>query len=91
MNKNNPIREILIEAMSNFFKHNPDALAWSGTATQVFRMLASNPLNDGMLKRVEVSDITDTLKQLYTEGLADFTIMSKLNIYVWTINRSLFQ
>lgn len=64
-----PFKELLVEALAEWFKANPDAACWTGTTTQLMRVLLHNPLNDFVLKSMRLESVNRHMEQVQREGL----------------------
>lgn len=83
-----PFKEILLEELCNFFKNNPAEAVWKGTVTQLFRLFQSNPHNDGMLKRIDLTNINRFIENVAKEGLIQCTAETgDFKTRVWVFSR----
>lgn len=86
--KSAPFKEILLEELAAFFEVNKDATEWRGTVTQLFRLISCNPLNDGMLRRMNLEHIHRYIESIAKEGLIKCSAETgEAKTRVWTFKR----
>lgn len=64
-----PFKELLIETMNEFFVNSPEKTFWRGSLSQLFRLIASNPMNDSITRSWKLEQVSRYLEQIQREGL----------------------
>lgn len=83
-----PFKEILLEELNNYFQLAPEQKEWRGTITQLFRLMNNNPLNDGMLKKIDITNINRFLENVAREGLVQCsTETGNFKTRVWVFSK----
>lgn len=86
--KSAPFKEILLEELASFFELNKDATEWRGTVTQLFRLISCNPLNDGMIRRMNLENIHRYIESIAKEGIIKCSAETgEAKTRVWTFQR----
>ena len=83
-----PIKEVLIEALRDYFDQNKDAVEWRGTVVQLIRLLTMFPLNDYIVKSIRLEQISRYLEQIQREGLLRIRAETgDMNLRIWIFER----
>lgn len=64
-----PLKEMLLEELSNHFKNTPEATEWKGTVTQLYRLLLSNAWNESILRKLNLDFMNRCIEGIAREGL----------------------
>ena len=83
-----PFKEILIEALSDYFAASPSEQVWRGTASQLIRLIHSNVLNEHVTRSMRLEQITRYLEQIQRENMLPCTVeKGQMNTRVWVFAR----
>jgi hypothetical protein len=85
-------KEVLVEALANYFASRPGELEWRGTVAQLFRFLsdtsASGGVSDPVVRTLKIESVNRNLEQLQREKCLDIEAVSgPKNTRVWVIKR----
>lgn len=83
-----PFKEVLIDGMASYFKEHPELTEWRGTVTDLIRILQRNPLNDIVLRSVNLSQANRLLEMIQREGALQLESMTgDFKTRLWAIKR----
>lgn len=83
-----PFKEVLIESLHTWFNDHADAQYWTGTVTQLVKMIVSDPLNDYILRSVRLEQANRYLEQIQREGLIKSEVSTgPLKARIWKFFR----
>lgn len=86
--KSTPFKELLIEALRMEFEADPKLTEWSGTLTQVIRLIQSNPLNAEVMRQLRLEQTSRHLEAIQREGMLDISVaMGEMKTRVWLFKR----
>lgn len=85
-------KEVLVEALANYFMSKPGELEWRGTVAQLFRFLSdtssSGGVSDPVVRSLKIESVNRNLEQLQREKCLDIEAVSgPKNTRVWVIKR----
>lgn len=83
-----PFKELLVESLSDYFMHHPEATEWRGTTTQLIRLIHLNPLNEPVMKSLKLEQTSRYLEMLQRERLITCSAeIGPLKTRVWKFAR----
>lgn len=83
-----PFKETLFETLTQWFEENKEKEKWSGTVSQLVRLLMVNPMNDHLLRHLKLDQSNRYLEQIQREGLLKCdTDSGPLKTRLWTFYR----
>lgn len=83
-----PFKELLYEALLEYFQANRDAAQWRGSLTQLIRMLHSNPLNDSVMRSLRLEQTNRYIEIIQREDCICCSVEpGPLNTRIWVFNR----
>lgn len=83
-----PFKELLLEALAMFFMTEKNALEYSGTATQIHRLITMDPRNENIMRSYKPEQINRYLEQLQSEKLIPCSASSGADkSRIWTFQR----
>lgn len=86
--KSAPFREILIEALEEFFKDNPEAPDWRGTVSRLIMQIHVNPMREHVVRTLRLEAVSRYLEAIEKDGtLRCRTEMGALNTRTWVFDR----
>lgn len=85
-------KEVLVEALANYFLARPGELEWRGTVAQLFRFLsdtsASGGVSDPVVRTLKIESVNRNLEQLQREKCLDIeAVAGPKNTRVWVIKK----
>lgn len=86
--KSAPFREILIEALEEFFKDNPEAVEWRGTVSRLIMQIHMNPMREHVVRTLRLEAVSRYLEAIEKDGtLHCCTEQGALNTRTWIFRR----
>lgn len=83
-----PVKEVVIEALREYFLQNKEATEWRGSVVQLVRMLLTQPMNDYIIRSIRLEQINRYLEQIQREGLIQCAVETgDLKMRVWVFAR----
>lgn len=83
-----PFKELLYEALADYFRQNPDVSAWRGPLTQVVRLLHLNPQNESVCRTLRLETGQRYLDMIQREqSLKCTSEPGPLNTRIWIFPR----
>ncbi|HSX11771.1 MAG TPA: hypothetical protein VLF94_08660, partial [Chlamydiales bacterium] len=83
-----PFKELLMDTLDDWFRSNEEAPAWTGTVSQLIRVIMSNPLNEYVMRSIKLEQANRYLEQIQKEGvMACSTDPGPLNTRIWRFPR----
>ncbi len=83
-----PFKELLMDTLHTFFSQEAEAKSWKGTASQLVKLIASDPLNESIMRSIRLDSVTRYLEQIERTG--DFkcqTSTGHQNTRIWEFPR----
>lgn len=83
-----PFKELLIDTLHNWFTLNPEEKSWKGTVSQLVKLMASDPLNESIMRSMRLDGVSRYLEQILRTG--DFkctTSTGAHNTRIWEFPR----
>jgi hypothetical protein len=86
--KSAPFKELLVEALRDYFRDNPAAEDYRGSVTKIIRLLHLNPHNDSVLRSLRLEQTSRYLEAIQREGkLACDVVTGDLDERVWVFKK----
>jgi hypothetical protein len=86
--KSAPFKELLVEALQNYFRDNPEAESFKGSVTKIIRMLHLNPLNDSVLRTLRLEQTSRYLEAIQREGQLKCEVVSgDMDERIWVFKK----
>lgn len=83
-----PFKELLFEALTDYFKQNPDAKVWRGSLTQLQRFIMFTGMNDSIMRTLRLEQTQRYLDIIQREGCIKCSVEpGPLNTRVWVFER----
>lgn len=87
-NKSAPFKELLAEALEDYFRASPEVMEWRGTVSQLIRLMHSNPMNDFVMRSVKLEQVNRYLEQIQRENILKCSAeVGNLKTRVWVFAR----
>jgi hypothetical protein len=83
-----PFKELLFEALTDFFAQNKEAKAWRGSTTQLLRMLIMSGVNDSIIRSLKLEQTNRYLEIVQREECLKCSVETgPLKTRVWIFPR----
>lgn len=83
-----PFKEILIDALTEFFKEHPDATEWRGTSTQLTQLFHLNPMRECVIRTLRLEQTPRYLENVDKDGALKSRVETgALNTRLWVFPR----
>jgi len=83
-----PFKELLYEALTEYFVDNPKTAQWRGSLTQLVRLMHSNPMNDAVLRAMKLEQTNRYLEMVQREDCISCSVEpGPLRTRIWVFNR----
>lgn len=64
-----PFKELLIDTLNSWFVGQPEAPFWSGTVSQLIKMMALDPTNEPIMRSLRMDSVARYLEQMQKEQI----------------------
>jgi len=83
-----PFKEVLIECLYSYFKDNPEAPHWSGSSTQLLKMIHGSSASVTIAHSLKSEQCNRYLEAIEREGLFKCAVSTgPMNVRIWTFSR----
>lgn len=83
-----PFKEILIAVLREYFSSKSDVSLWRGTLTDLLKLIASDPMNEFIMRSIKIEQANRYIEQLQKEGTLKVTAETVAGgVRVWTFFR----
>lgn len=83
-----PFKELLYEALFDYFRGNLEATAWRGSLTQLSRLLISDPRNESIIRSLRLEQTQRYLEMIQRDGSLRCSVETgPLKTRVWIFER----
>lgn len=83
-----PFKELLFEALSDYFGQNKEAPAWRGSTTQLIRMITMSGVNDSIIRNLKLEQTNRYLEMIQREECIKCSVETgPLKTRVWVFPR----
>jgi hypothetical protein len=86
--KSAPFKELLFEALTEYFREHKEDRQWKGSLTQLVRMLHTNPLNDSVLRSLRLEQTNRYIEMIQRENCIRCSVETgPLKTRIWVFDR----
>lgn len=82
-----PFTELLLSSLRNYFTSCEGETEYSGTATEIFKMMTIDPQNAGIMRGYKAEQINRYLEQVEKEQLVKCVVSTSGRSRIWTFTR----
>jgi hypothetical protein len=83
-----PFKELLIDTLYSWFKSNEQVTEWTGTVSQLMKMIAADFSNEPIMRSIRMDSVARYLEQIQKEGLfACSTSTGPMNTRIWKFSK----